>query len=613
MDALENATELMRLRGPDDSGVWISRDQRVGLGHRRLSILDLTFAGRQPLCLKGGKSRISFNGEIYNYQELRQELQDAGVVFHTRTDTEVVLAAYERWGAQCVTRFNGMWALAIWIPEAQELFLSRDRAGEKPLYYAHSRGEFAFASHLDALLEYPFAWKLNGEALNAYLHLGYVPGALSMVAPATRLQPGCNAIFSLQTGELKIHPYWTLPDALVSAPDSVDRNAESLEALLVQSVAKRLVADVPVGVFLSGGVDSSLVAAAASRVCGSNGVRTFTMAMPDKGMDESEAAQRIAHHLGTRHTVIPASPSSIDMLPELAAVCGEPLGDSSLLPTYLLSKAVREHVTVALGGDGGDELFGGYSHYVRELLFSGRWGWVPLSIWQVLGRAAFILPGGLRGRNRLASLRGGPLYAQCYGTPYFDAAWRKRLLAESFRDALSEGTMCPEAWRVGLQNGPSPLQGMTRRDFRSYLADDILVKVDRASMGKGLEVRCPWLDPAIIDFAFTRVPDSQKIAGNQRRIAQMQLADRLLPGLIDKTTKRGFSIPLFSWLRDRQCRRKMRTWIMDSPMAHLVSEPSVDKLFAGLAKGRRNESRIYALAMVALFLERCRSKVKVVS
>ena len=351
----------MAHRGPDDAGEWWSEDSRVGLAHRRLSIIDLSPAGHQPMSDVSRTLTIIFNGEIYNFSELRTELESKGQVFRSHGDTEVILAAYREWGTECLSRLNGMYAFAIYDARRQTVFLARDRAGEKPLFYHHANGTLRFASELKGLMVDPaLSRRIHPESLDCYLAMGYVPGGRCILQGFSKL-PAAHALrFDLRAGEAKVWRYWQLPEresAAAQEPPDGPSLLDQLERLLEEAVRRQLVADVPVGVLLSGGVDSSLVTAMAVRA--SAKVKTFTIRFPGHGkLDETEHARSIARHFSTEHLELEAQPSTAELLPRLARQFDEPVVDSSMIPTFLLSQLVREHCAVALGGDGGDELFG---------------------------------------------------------------------------------------------------------------------------------------------------------------------------------------------------------------------------------------------------------------
>ena len=591
--------DAMTHRGPDDAGEWWSDDGRVGLAHRRLSIIDLSPAGHQPMHDVTGTITIVFNGEIYNFSELREELAAKGAVFRSHSDTEVILAAYREWGTDCLSRLNGMFAFALHDARQQIVFIARDRAGEKPLFYHHSGGTLRFASELKGLLADPaLPRRIDPEALDCYLAMGYVPGERCILQGFNKLPPAHAMLFNMQTGAAKVWRYWQLPDMDAAARQgSVDEGAllDELEALLEDSVRRQLVADVPVGVLLSGGVDSSLVTAMAVRA--SNKVKTFTIRFPGHGkLDETEHARLIARHFGTEHMELVAEPATADLLPRLARQFDEPMVDSSMIPTFLVSQLVRQHCTVALGGDGGDELFGGYHHYSRLLWMQKRLGPIPLPLRRGISLAAErLLPVGLKGRNWLQGLGGDlqtglPLIASC-----FDATTRQRLMStQTGWRTLAEGVV---KGRVPVH--PDLLQRATRMDFHNYLAEDILVKVDRASMLSSLELRAPLLDYRLIDFAFRKVPSHLKATMQDKKILLKRLTARVLPPEFDRQRKQGFSIPLAEWLKSGTFRELFDDVLRDPQC--IFDSRTVDGLLSGQDRGRNNGERLFALVLFELW------------
>jgi asparagine synthase (glutamine-hydrolysing) len=592
--------DAMSHRGPDDAGEWWSAEGRVGLAHRRLSIIDLSRAGHQPMHDTTGALTIVFNGEIYNFIELRDELAGRGAVFRSHSDTEVILAAYRAWGTDCLTRFNGMFAFALYDARTETIFLARDRAGEKPLFYHLANGTLRFASELKGLLaDSTLRRRVDPAALDSYLAMGYVPGDQCMLDGFRKLPAAHALTFDLRTSATRTWRYWNLPQLDVAATQgAVDEPAllNELESLLEDSVRRQLVADVPVGVLLSGGVDSSLVTAMA--VKGTSTVRTFTVRFPGSGRyDETEHARLIARHFGTKHTELEAGGATVDLLPMLARQFDEPLVDSSMIPTYLVTQLIREHCTVALGGDGGDELFGGYEHYNRLLWVNQKVRRIPSGIRRATARIAEVcLPVGFKGRNWLQGLgvdasAGLPLVAS-----YFDSYTRHRLLSEhtGWRFVAELG------WHGGVPKSPDLLQRATRMDFANYLAEDILVKVDRASMLNSLEVRAPLLDYRLIEFAFGRVPSYLKATATTRKVLLKRLTQRLLPPEFDQHRKQGFSIPLTSWLQGGAWQTFFREVLMDSSST-FFHRKSVSDLLDGQAKGRANSERLFALVLFELW------------
>jgi asparagine synthase (glutamine-hydrolysing) len=590
--------DAMTHRGPDDAGEWWSADGRVGLAQRRLAIIDLSPAGHQPMHDASGALSIVFNGEIYNFTDLRDELIAKGHGFRSHSDTEVILAAYREWGTECLARFNGMFAFALFDARQQTVFLARDRAGEKPLFYHQANGVLRFASELKALLADPaLPRRIDPEALDCYLAMGYVPGERCMLQGFNKLPPAHALLFDLQTGQAKIWRYWQLPELEATSSRPVDEAAllDELEALLEDAVCRQMVADVPVGVLLSGGVDSSLITAMAVR--SSNHVQTFTIGFPGHGkLDETEHARLIASHFGTLHTELMAEDATADLLPRLARQFDEPMVDSSMIPTFLVSQLVRQHCTVALGGDGGDELFGGYGHYSRLQWMQRKLGSIPRPLLNGIALAAEkLLPVGVKGRNWLQGLgvdldKGLPLIASC-----FDATTRGRLLAaRSGWHAQAEDVL-----RSRVQVHPDLLQRATRMDFANYLAEDILVKVDRASMLNSLELRAPLLDYRLIEFAFGKVPSHLKATAQDKKILLKRLTARVLPPEFDRQRKQGFSIPLAEWLKGGAFRALFQEVLRDPGCS--FDARTVDSLLRGQDRGRSNGERLFALVLFELW------------
>jgi len=492
-----------------------------------------------------------------------------------------------------------MFAFALYDARRQTVFLARDRAGEKPLFYHHTDGTLCFASELKALLaDTGLSRRIDPAALDCYLYMGYVPDDRCILQGFNKLTPAQAMQFDLQTGEARIWRYWQLPELNASAPQgSLDEDAllDELESLLEDSVRRQLVADVPVGVLLSGGVDSSLITAMAARA--SNQVQTFTIGFPGHGkLDETKHARLIARFFGTQHTELMAEPATVDLLPCLARQFDEPMVDSSMIPTFLVSQLVRRHCTVALGGDGGDELFGGYGHYSRLLWMQRHLGPIPRPLRGGISLAAEkLLPVGFKGRNWLQGLgvdlnNGLPLIAS-----YFDATTRRRLMSaqpswQAQADALLKG-------RVPLQ--PDLLQRATRMDFANYLAEDILVKVDRASMLNSLEVRAPMLDYYLIEFAFGKVPTHLKVTVQDKKILLKRLTARVLPPEFDRQRKQGFSIPLADWLKGGAFRELFNEVLRDPQC--IFDSPTIDGLLRGQDRGRSNGERLFALVLFELW------------
>lgn len=593
---LERQRDLLMHRGPSDAGTWISSDGRAGLAHRRLSILDLSAAGHQPMTAQNGRFTIVFNGEIYNYREIRDELKKLGYFFKTGTDTEVLLGAYIIWGESCLTRLNGMFAFAIYdvgspsVPPT--LFLARDRTGKKPLYYALDGQRLEFASELKAISS---RGDLSMSALNFYLALGYVPHEHCIIDGVKKLPPAHAARLDFSTFDFRVWRYWSLPANCPGLGVDGEDLADEAGQLIEDATRLRLEADVPVGVLLSGGLDSSLVVAAAAHVS-SAPVRTFTITIPGSSLDESIHAKQVANFFATEHHELALEDTGLDVLDDIARFIDEPIADSSLIPTFLVSRLTRQHVTVALGGDGGDELFGGYKDYPASLADQNRLGWLPQSALAIAASAASYLPAGIRGRNRIASLRGGPLQQMIWGRPYFDIALRQRILSRDACAELGQELDAPERFLVGLyETGVDAVDRMTRTHFGSILPDDFLVKVDRMSMAASLEMRAPLLDYRLVEFAFGRIPSAWKVSGHETRRVQKILASRWLPPELDVQRKQGFSIPFEAWLR-AVGEKGLTDYFSSLPES--INRFEVARLIKGLAQGRSNGARLFALMML---------------
>jgi asparagine synthase (glutamine-hydrolysing) len=544
---------------------------------------------------------------------LRRELEGKGHRFRSSSDTEVILEAYRAWGLDCVDRLNGMFAFSLYDSSLRRVFFARDRAGEKPLFYRHENGRLVFASELKAIMADPsFGRELDPEAFNEYLAYGYVPREMCILKGVKKLPQGHAMTYDLDKDELRVWGYWRLPEPCFTpegaAGESEAELAEALEELLTDSVRLRLIADVPVGILLSGGMDSSLVTALAARVS-SKPVRTYTISFPGHGRyDEGPHARLVAEHFGTEHTELVAEPATVALLPELARQYDEPMADSSMTPTYLISKLIRSHATVALGGDGGDELFGGYLHYnwlLREELLRR---YVPAPLRALSGAtAARLMPVGARGRNHLIGFAGEAPQSIAHVNLYFDAGARSKLLAPELRRAANlNGAPESEKSRLCAERA-TVIQRATAVDFMSYLVDDILVKVDRASMLASLEVRAPWLDHRIIEFAFGRTPDALRATRKELKILPRRLARRLLPPTFNLTRKQGFSLPLNAWFKG--------DWgsyiksVLREADTRLFNRQSLQRLIATQERGGANMQRLFALTMFELWRRHYRIRI----
>ena len=543
-----------------------------------------------------GGSTIVFNGEIYNFRQLRRELEQLGRHFVGASDTEVLLAAYRTWGEKCVDRLNGMFAFAIYDVGSQtggpSIFFARDRIGEKPFFYSFAAGHFEFASELKALRS---VGRLDVDALNFYLALGYVPAELCLAEGAKKLPAGFAGRLTLDPFQLKTWQYWKLPPFAGARPMGRDELLFRTEELLEDAVRIRLESDVPIGVLLSGGLDSGLVLAMAAR-CSSKPVQTFTLGLPGSALDESKEASAVARHFGTEHSRLQLERPSPELLDELRPFVDEPIGDSSILPMYAVARLTRRHVTVALGGDGGDEVFGGYAHYRQTLKDESRWGWLPTGLLDCVASAGQRLPAGVKGRNRISSMREGPVRQTIWGTAFFDPGLRERILSREARAEI-ERLDAPERWRAALfGEGADPVDSMTRMDLKSTLAEGYLVKVDRASMAVSLEMRCPMLDHRLAELYFSRVAASDRVSENQSRILETSLARKLLPQEMRTYRKQGFSVPLDEWFRNAAT---AFLGDFESRLPPQIDRREVRRLRKGEDRGRANGARLFSLVMLA--------------
>jgi len=545
-ERLAAMTTVIAHRGPDADGFYVG--DGIGLGHRRLSIIDLS-TGDQPLMNEDHTIWVVFNGEIYNFAEIRVELEAHGHRFRTHSDTEVIVHAYEQWGDSAVDRFRGMFAFALWDEPKRRLLLVRDRLGVKPLYYSATPGGVTFGSEIKALLEdpdVPRGW--SAEALDAYLTLSYVPAPQTIYRGIWKL-PAAHLLVA-ERGRVTVRRYWDLPFTGDGDPARESEYLEELDALVTEAVRLRLVSDVPLGAFLSGGIDSSAVVAAMAETCAGR-VVTTSVGFDEHAFNELEYARTVARHLGvTQHEKV-VRPDIVDLLPKLAWHLDEPFADSSAVPTYYVSKAAREHVTVALSGDGGDELWAGYTrHRVEQWELTAR-EWLGPTGAAVAGRMAGRLPLGVKGARSLRHLA-LPAAAACarkhaYGL--FDNDVRGSLYSPGFANEVRDADPFI-SFRLAYDGCGSrdPLDRALYVDVKTYLVDDIMTKVDKMSMAVSLESREPLLDHKLLEFA-ARVPSSLKLKNGQGKYLLRRLLERRVPKSIVDRPKQGFAAPIGAWLR----------------------------------------------------------------
>ena len=535
--------DVIRHRGPDDEGFRV--EPGVALGMRRLSIIDVA-GGHQPIANEDGTIWIVFNGEVYNFRELRAELEAAGHRFSTSTDTEAIVHAYEQWGVDAIGRLRGMFGLAIWDSRTRTLLLARDRVGIKPLYYSVASGRLRFGSELKSLLCDPdLPVDIDVDALDHYLSFLYTPRDTSIFRDVCKLAPG--HLLTWQEGRLHVQPYWRPEPA--ETFDGTERDAVGeLERVLTDAVASHMVSDVPIGAFLSGGVDSSVVVALMARLS-TGRVKTFSIGFDEPEFDELEHARRVAEHYGTDHHEFVVRPDGLKILDELIAHFDEPFADSSAIPTWYVSEIARRHVTVVLSGDGGDELFGGYDRYLPHPRVVAFDRYAPQGLRRVAAIAGDRLPHGVRGKNFLRHVGRSERARYLDTIRFFSSDEKPALLSPDVRAAL--GAIDPEIRLARHFERYASLpwaSQMMRFDLETYLPDDVLTKVDRMSMAHSIESRVPLLDNGVIDLA-NALPSSLKIKNGRRKHVLKEVATRLLPdGIVDRK-KQGFGVPLGTWFR----------------------------------------------------------------
>jgi len=604
-------------RGPDEAGLYLGKG--VGLGHRRLSIIDLSH-GQQPMVDEAAGLALVYNGELYNFQSLRTELEALGMVFHSRCDTEVLLRAWQQWGEACLTRLVGMFAFALWDMRTQRIYLARDQLGIKPLYYGLTRaGDLVFASELKGLLAHPdVERKLDPRALEDYLALGYVPDPKCIYRGTFKLPPGHWLSWRAGEPEPVVRQYWDVPfnrDADVTS----DAAVAQLRMLLDESVASQMVADVPLGAFLSGGVDSSAVVASMTRTS-SQPVRTCSIGFDHDGFDETVYARQVAKHLHTQHFEQRVSADDYALLDTLAAVYDEPFSDSSALPTYRVCELARTQVTVALSGDGGDENFAGYRRYRLHAWESGLRARLPLALrkplFGLLGRIypkADWAPRPLRAKTTLQALARDDVEAYFHTVSTTSISMRQQLYSASFKREL-EGYSALTVFRDHARRAPTdqPLLLAQYLDLKTWLPGDILTKVDRASMAHSLEVRVPLLDHRLVEWA-SSLPPGLKLSGGTGKYIFKKALEPDLPHDVLYRAKMGFSVPLAAWLRGPLARRA-REALMTGAVAECgYFEPAVlDRLLRQHASGRRDHSAtLWKLLMLDSFLRRMQQPASV--
>lgn len=515
-------------RGPDSFGSWISEKKNIFFYHQRLKIIDLSNNANQPMVSNNLDYIIIFNGEIYNYQQLKIELKKSGFKFETNSDTEVILASYQKWGEKCIKYFIGMFSFAIYNKKNNKIFIARDTVGEKPIYIYHNSDVFIFGSELSVILSYPnIKKKIDAYGLDNLLSLGYLPNDTSIIKHVQKLKAANFLMYDIKNKTYKIKEYWSpknYSDEFFNSYSSQELE-ETLNNMIEEAVKKQLVADVPIGVLLSGGLDSSLITAFASKY--KNNINTYTVKFSStKDFDESNYAKKIAKYFGTNHHELEASQITTNLFDKILGKLDEPIGDSSLVPTYLICELVSRNCKVVLGGDGGDELFAGYHHYSRYLKF--RDIYIPKYLKYIIANyAEKYLPLGYNNSNIrtwLMALNNNYKTELPYTLPFFDDFNKKKLI--KYREMKYLPTK--NLYREIQTNNNDIIQSATRNDFHNYLSNDILVKTDRASMLNSLELRAPFLDKNLVDFAFSSIPSRLKANKYDKKIILKKIGKKII-------------------------------------------------------------------------------------
>lgn len=604
---LQAMTAALAHRGPDGDGFYVDEDSAVHLGHRRLAILDIDH-GAQPMWNEDGRVGVIFNGEIYNHAELRSELEAKGHVFRSsHSDTEVLVHGYEEWGDGLPSRLNGMFAFAVFDQPRRRLFLARDRFGEKPLYYFRRGNAFAFASELSALVQHPAADReLDLRSLQKFFAYGYLPAPNALYKGSKKLPAGHILTFDIDSDELAVKCYWRFriePDEGLGR-SSEDELAEELRALLSQAVKRRLISDVPLGIFLSGGIDSSSVLAAACQHADPASLKTFTIGFTEPSFDEAPYARAVAQAFGSVHREeVLDLDAAQDLVPQVLGHLDEPLGDASILPTYLLSAHTRRHVTVALSGDGGDELFAGYDPFKALAPAHIYDRLMPKGLHRQVRKLADLLPVSARNMSfdfKVKRSLMGLTYPEAVWNPVWMAPVEPSDMAALFHEPLALEELYEEAIAL-WESSDGDLVDRTLEFYTNfYLADDILTKTDRASMMVSLESRAVFLDNDLVEFC-RRLPNRFKFRNGERKYLLKKAVAGMLPAEVIARRKKGFGIPLAKWLRSDRLDAPERdipgidtAWLHDARRQHRAGKADHRFLlwcWLGLQHGRVGDTQ----------------------
>jgi asparagine synthase (glutamine-hydrolysing) len=545
---LDKMCRIITHRGPDEQGQTVRG--RAALGMRRLSIIDLT-SGQQPIYSQDGSKFIVFNGEIYNYRELKKELESLGYKFKTNSDTETIIHAFDEFGAKCLEKLRGMFAFAIWDSKDESLFIARDRVGKKPLFYSLTEaGDFVFGSELKSLISHGISKEIDYAALDAYLTFGYVPEDFCIFKSVEKLAPGSFLIY--KNGKIETEQYWDFKYEKITEIKSEAEYIRQLQALLKEAVEIRLISEVPLGAFLSGGVDSSAIVGLMSQIS-EKPVKTFSIGFNEDSFDELKYARIAAKHFNTEHHEFIVTPDLVEVVDDLVWHFDEPFADSSALPTFMVSKMARDFVTVVLSGDGGDELFAGYTRYVIDKKRSGI-GNLPKALRHgILQPISKALPHSAKGKNFLYNISLDALDRYINSVSHFGKMAKQSLYSDSFRQNLNGGFGKAEAEFKRIAQSVStgnPVDNLLYLDSKTYLPSDILTKVDRMSMATSLEARVPLLDHKLIEFVET-IPTELKLKGLETKYIFKKALEGIVPNEILYREKQGFGVPIGDWINSK--------------------------------------------------------------
>lgn len=597
---LDKMCKIITHRGPDEQGMAVRG--RAALGMRRLSIIDVK-TGQQPIFNEDESLAIVFNGEIYNYRELKADLEKKGHRFKTNSDTETILLAYQEYGAEAVKKLRGMFAFAIWNFRNETLFLARDRIGKKPLFYSIAAdGAFVFGSELKSLRLYPnIDLTIDPAAVNAYLTFGYIPESLCIYTSVKKVEPGTTLTF--RNGNISESTYWDIEYPTVEPTRSEADYIEELREKLLDAVRCRLISEVPLGAFLSGGIDSSTVVGLMSKLS-SEPVKTFSIGFNEDSFNELKYARIAAKHFGTDHHEFIVTPDLVDIVDELVWHFDEPFADSSALPTYMVSKMAREYVTVVLSGDGGDELFAGYTRYLVDKnrnIFNS----LPTTARAILAQVSKRLPHSAFGKNYIYNISLTQLDRYIDALTQFNLPQRKELLTSEFRSHLQDRSFESERLFREVAEIPSnedPLVRLLYLDSKTYLPGDILTKVDRMTMANSLEARSPLLDQDVIDFAAT-IPSHLKLKGAETKYILKKTMEDLIPTDILYREKQGFGVPIEEWINNELSSRIRETLLSSNSISRgYFNKTYIETIYTEHGTGRRDNShKLWTLFMFELW------------